>query len=325
MNLHEQLRRTGHLGCCANQHGAVLVFVALLLIVLLGIAALAVDIGYVAITRNELQNAADAAALAGAGELGSIYDAQTPPLSLNSTQAGAVATVALTVGQQNEAAGQPPNIGTSDIVIGYWDSHVNTFSNAPPTGRIPNAVRVTARPSVGGITPLGSVTTFFANIFGIANVAVSATATASLTAPCDIIPGGVSPFVISQDQTYCVTNSDVVFTGSNPQPCAGWQTFDVNSNTTNIRNMLNTLLSTNGCTTECGPNANTNFDFPGQEFGDTTYVMNGLSSAMWQCLQDLYMCVRDPRYRNLDCYHTGCSKAMRPNQSSSSNSQLCHC
>ena len=126
MNLHEQLRRTGHLGCCANQHGAVLVFVAFLLIVLLGIAALAVDIGYVAITRNQLQNAADAGALAGAGKLGSIYDAQTPPLSLNSTQAGEVETVALYVGHENQAAGQPSNIGTSDIVIGYWDSHVNT-------------------------------------------------------------------------------------------------------------------------------------------------------------------------------------------------------
>ena len=57
MNLHEPHRRTVHLSCYGNQHGTVFVLVAFLLTVLIGVAALAVDIGYVAITRNQLQNA----------------------------------------------------------------------------------------------------------------------------------------------------------------------------------------------------------------------------------------------------------------------------
>ncbi|UNY41880.1 hypothetical protein CPT_Momento_050 [Burkholderia phage Momento] len=49
-----------------NQRGAVAITVALLMSILLGFAALAIDVGYLFVVRNELQNAADAAALAGA-------------------------------------------------------------------------------------------------------------------------------------------------------------------------------------------------------------------------------------------------------------------
>ena len=56
-----------------NQSGTTAILVALVLVVLISIAALAVDIGYVATTKNELQNVADAAALAAAGQLGAIY------------------------------------------------------------------------------------------------------------------------------------------------------------------------------------------------------------------------------------------------------------
>ena len=52
-----------------RQSGAAAILVAFLMIVFLGIAALALDIGYLYVVRTELQNAADAAALAGAGRL----------------------------------------------------------------------------------------------------------------------------------------------------------------------------------------------------------------------------------------------------------------
>jgi putative Flp pilus-assembly TadE/G-like protein len=55
--------------------GAVAVTVAIVLVVLLSFAALALDISNAMIARNELQNAADAAALAGARQLGVIYQA----------------------------------------------------------------------------------------------------------------------------------------------------------------------------------------------------------------------------------------------------------
>jgi Flp pilus assembly protein TadG len=52
-----------------NQRGIVMPLAAIGLLSLLGFAALAIDVGYLFVVRNELQNAADAAALAGAGRL----------------------------------------------------------------------------------------------------------------------------------------------------------------------------------------------------------------------------------------------------------------
>ena len=49
-----------------NESGQAMVFVALFLVVLMGFAALAVDVGAMTVQRSKLQNAADAAALAGA-------------------------------------------------------------------------------------------------------------------------------------------------------------------------------------------------------------------------------------------------------------------
>jgi len=49
-----------------RDRGQVLVLVALAMVVLLGMAALAIDVGFMYCTRNELQRSADAGALAGA-------------------------------------------------------------------------------------------------------------------------------------------------------------------------------------------------------------------------------------------------------------------
>ena len=52
-----------------NQHGTAIVFVAICLFVLIAFAAFALDVAHLVVTKNELQNAADAGALAGAHKL----------------------------------------------------------------------------------------------------------------------------------------------------------------------------------------------------------------------------------------------------------------
>ena len=52
-----------------NEDGQALVLVALLMVVLLGFAALDIDGGMMHLTKSQMQNAADAAALAGAQDL----------------------------------------------------------------------------------------------------------------------------------------------------------------------------------------------------------------------------------------------------------------
>jgi Flp pilus assembly protein TadG len=59
-----------------NEHGAVLVMMAAAMAGIMGLVALAIDVGQVSVTRRKLQNAADAAALAGVARLpGSVSNA----------------------------------------------------------------------------------------------------------------------------------------------------------------------------------------------------------------------------------------------------------
>jgi hypothetical protein len=60
-----------------QQRGAILIMVAIAAVVIIGIGALALDLGRLFVQKTELQNAADAAALAAAVELDGASDAQT--------------------------------------------------------------------------------------------------------------------------------------------------------------------------------------------------------------------------------------------------------
>lgn len=73
-----------------GQRGVVLVWFAVLLPLLLGFAALAIDLARLNLVRVELQNAADAAALAGAR---SIIGAATGPCNFSTALADARSTV----------------------------------------------------------------------------------------------------------------------------------------------------------------------------------------------------------------------------------------
>ena len=60
-----------------NQKGVTAIVVGLMMIPLLGFVALAIDIGYYMVARNELQNIADGAALAACRKLGDMYQQMT--------------------------------------------------------------------------------------------------------------------------------------------------------------------------------------------------------------------------------------------------------
>ena len=96
----------------SDQSGAMAVTVALLMVVLLSVAALAVDFGYMAWVKGELQKAADAGALAGARAL---VPYTGTPLAPNWAQAQTKATQTV---QQNQAAGQ--SLTNCQVQTGYW-------------------------------------------------------------------------------------------------------------------------------------------------------------------------------------------------------------
>ncbi len=210
-----------------DTRGAVAVTVAILMVVLLSFGALALDISNAMIARNELQNIADASALAGARQLGLIYQGLpqgTPYTTYVLSDPSAVVSAATTVALANQARQVAITVNAADIVIGVWNSGPRTLTpgNVGATG-----VRVTARRDGGANGP---VTTWLAGIMGISSMNVVATATAALTGSGTLAPGEANtPFgldeLIFNNPAYCGTPIKFYPTNSPPTGCAGWHTF----------------------------------------------------------------------------------------------------
>ena len=221
----------------AEQKGAVVIFIAVAMVLLLGFAALAVDIGYMLVAKNELQNIADAAALAATRQLGVFYEDMTYEEQQGYTcDPEDIVPIPVNLAQQNRAAGMGITILYSDVVIGRWNSSTHTLS---PTLDQPDAIRVTARRDAGANGP---ITTFFARILGIDTAAISADATAALTGQSTAGPGELEiPVGISRQwfqEGFCDQPIKFYPTGG-MEGCAGWHTFDSwPSNASKLREIL---------------------------------------------------------------------------------------
>ena len=162
-----------------NQKGMVLVFVAFALMVLCVFVALAVDMGYMYVARGQLQNAADAAALAGASALKANGPAPADPNDLVQLTAR---NRARDYASSNKAAGVSVTIASdnsneltiaNDITVGHWDGS-NYAAGVKPV----NAIQARARRTAN--SPDKEVGLFFANIVGIESMGASAEAVAGL-------------------------------------------------------------------------------------------------------------------------------------------------
>lgn len=223
-----------------DTRGAVAVLVAIVMVVLLSFGALALDISNAMIARNELQNVADASALAGARQLGVIYQALpqgTPYTTYVLSNPSAVVNAATGVALANQARQVAISLNAADIVIGVWNSGPRTLTpgNVGATG-----VQVTARRDAGANGP---VATWLAGIMGISSMNVVATATAALTGTGILLPGEANaPFgldeLIFNNPAYCGTPIQFYPTNNPPQGCAGWQTFDQNPPNANTERQI---------------------------------------------------------------------------------------
>src|SRR3954453_6048554 len=98
-----------------NRRGIALIWFAIVGMVMVGLAGLALDTGYVMLTGHQLQNAADAAALAGANMV---------PFDKVQAVTDAVATAAA-----NKAAQAPVQLNAaSDVIVGTYDRPSATFT-----------------------------------------------------------------------------------------------------------------------------------------------------------------------------------------------------
>ncbi len=189
---------------CSRRRAAVLPLTVLMSVVLLGFVALAVDLGYIMVVRAELQNAADAASLAGTSQLldkellkgaSNETTAMSSAMSNGRTeaqrfallnQAGSVA-LQLDANASNDAGG--------DVVFGYMAQPYNykeqMTRTVPDVGPYPNSVQIRAhRDAVRN----GSLSLFFARALGTSTANLQGQATATYE-------GGISGFKIQTPGT----------------------------------------------------------------------------------------------------------------------------
>jgi Flp pilus assembly protein TadG len=152
--------------------GVVAVMTAIVMTALIGFVSLGTDVGYIYTVRNQLQNAVDSAAMAGAANL--YFASRTEAINHASA-------VAIDFASKNTAAGEPVVITLGDIEF------------LPPAPEIPTRIRVTARRTKATNNP---VQTIFASSLptGIGSVDITVTATAALMSVKAV--GGLRPWAV---------------------------------------------------------------------------------------------------------------------------------
>ena len=177
-----------------------MVFVAICIFMIIALTALAVDIGHLVVTKNELQNAADAGALAGARVL---YINSGTAVNPAANQTATDAAVA------NASDNTAVEVGADDVLRGHWSFFAGEFWPnetvfTPPVlwdvsteeldadPNFINAVQVTVHRDK---TP---VTSWFARIFGFTGFKQSATAVAYIG-----FAGTLQPWEVDQPIAIC--------------------------------------------------------------------------------------------------------------------------
>jgi Flp pilus assembly protein TadG len=172
--------------CLNNQHGSVLLFTTVTLVLLLVFGGIAIDVTYFGSVRREIQASMDAAALAGAGNLG--FDSTAFPAAraaaqnyagLNGYSDPAAGSIALNQNTVNDPNGQ--------IVLGIWDGA--NFASSLDGTRV-NAVRCQFA---------STIPTSFLRLLGMASLPVSAQAIAVANPPITAEEGTcVFPIALSE-------------------------------------------------------------------------------------------------------------------------------
>ena len=225
-------------GTRRTQGGAVAVIVALSLAVLIGVVGLALDLGKLYIVRSELQNSADACALA------AVRDLTGATINLSVSEAAGI-----TAGNLNRVFFQSTPVQLStDSNVTFSDSLTNPFL---PKGSVAHS---STMKYVKCTTSLANVANWFAQVLNVlpgnsvANASVSTMAVATISPaqttcaiPVFVCAAGtqVSPPIAGQSYTRGQWIASK--TGSPPKYGAGnfgWSALDGSNSATSIRDEL---------------------------------------------------------------------------------------
>src|SRR5262245_34628930 len=199
-----------------RRRGVAMVAVLVALVALIAAGALAIDVGLIWASRTQLQNATDAAALAGGANL---IDKIGPTVTLSEAEDAVLDQAGL---NPSVAAPDGVVVDTSDITYGHWDLDARTFDPGVDLTDpdVVNAVNVVSR-SDGGVN--SPVPAFMARVLGRQDFHVTAEATAYLGFAGRVGPGRLDlPIAIdccklrgaNCEADYCET-----ITTNPPNPC----------------------------------------------------------------------------------------------------------
>lgn len=189
-----------------TRKGTITILAAIMSIVLVGMVAFSVDLGYVLSAKEELQRSADSSALAACWE----YGKQLGKGNSTSVSAGYARTVAAQYASANHvtnhAVSLDSNVSNSadgDVVFGYIADFKNSqsaFETNSPNGYNAVKVRLRKNSSINGEVPY-----FFARVFGMNGQSLTSEATAGLVTgikgfqtPSDGSNIDILPFALDQ-------------------------------------------------------------------------------------------------------------------------------
>lgn len=225
--------------------GQVSVLFVLSLTVLLAFLAIGVDVGYIIFVRNQLQNAADAAALTGAAFL----FPTTPSGSPNWTLAQSKAQTAITINKVDGVMLQ-----TGVVTAGYYDisgaGGLKSTSITPGSNDIA-AVQVSITKS--GVNNGGPINLFLGPFVGKSTVDLTVKAVAGSGSPSGVKAGDLFPLAMAASlySTYwdSATNSPKIDPSTGQPyifhiasgPGGEWTTFNSSANdVTTVQNLMTT-------------------------------------------------------------------------------------
>ena len=264
--------------------GSMAAMTALLLAVMVGLLAIVTDLGHVHTVQNELRNAADAGALAGARALYP-YDLGAHVEVIPIPDCAAALTAAAEAVRSNAADKSSISaIGTDDIQYGIWDVINNTFTPQGACTKETNAVRVVARKDATANNPVAMT---FGRIFRD-NMEVTAEAVAYISSAGSIqenqcvLPIGIP--TCSEDLPTCP--HPVKFTPDNTDTAA-WHTFNIpNASASVLRQLLENCSLPDKL-----------FAYPPKCPPTAIEVNNGQINSVLQAMWDIFInVVRNPNH-----------------------------
>lgn len=274
------------------ESGAVLVLVTIALVALVGFAAWSTETSRAWQTKNQLQAAADSAALAGAGSLLSA--------DFLTVDEGGARTAAITFGAEHIALGTMLTVAATDVEVGRWDYALQTFT-ALPGNTDPNVMRavrvVTRRDNVLN----GPVATVLGQALGVTSIPVNTDAVAEwgfagsggpgvvdlpIAIDCCAVAGNTPGAECTLDYCETVTNtvpnpcllSDGVTTTScleffsTPEQNACWTEFDGSSPSVSVPGMTDIVEGGN----------------PDDIGDEPIYIDNGTKTPVVQDIKDRF-------------------------------------